>query len=191
MSRAASLILQAGLGLLLATGLATAAPARIDPVASRVGFNLQSHWGQTFTGSFPRHFGEVVPLPDGGHQVRLRLFTREVEIAGHPAYTRFTRGVGFFDAAHWPYVEFASDGYGPALLLEGGALGGTLSIRGIQRRATFVILPSTCARPGFGCDVVASGSIRRSDYGMSRWKFALSEQVLFSLRIRLLNEHAR
>lgn len=188
MSRTAVLLVQrTGLCLLLAAGFALATPSRIDPVASQVGFILQTRWGQTLEGRFPKHSGDAVQLTDGRHQVRLRLSTREVEIAGHPAYTRFTRGEGFFDAAHWPYVEFVSDGYGPALLRDGGSLGGTLSIRGIRRHETFQILPTTCARPGFDCDVVVNGSIRRSDYDMSRWDFALSGRVGFSLRIRLLD----
>jgi polyisoprenoid-binding protein YceI len=33
--------------------------------------------------------------------------------------------------------------------------------------------------------VVATGSIRRSNYGMDRWKFAVSEDVRFSLRMRV------
>jgi polyisoprenoid-binding protein YceI len=33
--------------------------------------------------------------------------------------------------------------------------------------------------------VVASGTIRRSNYGMDRWKFAVSEDVGFSLRMRV------
>ena len=172
-----------GAAMLAATTLALA--AEIDGVASRVGFQLQTRWGQVLEGRFPTVHGEVSELPGGRRQVRLLLSTRDVEIVGHPGYTRFTRGGGFFDADHWPQVEFLSDAYAPALLQHGGALTGTLRIRGVHRREVFVIQPSRCAQPGIGCDVVATGSIRRSNYGMDRWKFAVSEDVRFSLRMRV------
>jgi polyisoprenoid-binding protein YceI len=169
--------------MLATTALALA--TEIDGVASRVGFSMQTRWGQLLEGRFPTVHGEVSELPDGRHQVRLLLSTRDVEIVGHPGYTRFARGGGFFDADHWPQVEFLSDAYAPALLQQGGPLTGTLRIRGIHRREVFVIRPATCAQPGLACDVAASGSIRRSDYGMGRWKFAMSEDVGFSLRMRV------
>ena len=177
-----------GAWLLGATMLAVAELAfatEIDGVASRVGFSLKTRWGQVLDGRFPTVHGEVSELPDGRHQVRLLLSTRDVEIVGHPGYTRFTRGGGFFDSDHWPQVEFLSDAYAPALLQQGGALTGTLRIRGIHRREAFQIRPAGCARPGLECDVVASGTIRRSNYGMDRWKFAVSEDVGFSLRMRV------
>ena len=173
------------LGAALSALTALALAGEIDTVASRIGFTLQTRWGQTLEGRFPRYRGEVVELPDGRHQVRLLLSAADVEIVDHPGYTRFTRGRGFFDAAHWPQVEFVSDAYPPALLQHGGELLGTLRIRGVQRRETFVITPSACERPGRDCDVVASGSIRRGDYDMDRWNFALSQQVRFTLRMRM------
>jgi polyisoprenoid-binding protein YceI len=164
---------------------ALALATEIDGVASRVGFTLQTRWGQVLEGRFPTVHGQVSELPDGRHQVRLLLSTRDVEIVGHPGYTRFTRGGGFFDADHWPQVEFLSDAYAPALLQQGGPLTGTLRIRGIHRREAFVIRPAGCAQPGVDCDVVANGTIHRGDYGMGRWRLALSEEVAFSLRMRV------
>ena len=112
----------------------------------------------------------------------------DVEIVGHSGYTRFARGSGFFDAERWPLVEFISDPYPPELLQSGGALGGTLRMRGVQRREVFVLQPAGCARPGIDCDVVASGQVHRGDYGMRRWRVALDDEVRFSLRMRLRAE---
>ena len=39
---------------------------------------------------------------------------------------------------------------------------------------------------GTQCDVVASGSISRDDYGLDGWQFALMDRVRFNLRVRLL-----
>jgi polyisoprenoid-binding protein YceI len=158
--------------------------ADIDPAASAVGFTLKTRWGKTLVGHFPRYTGEIVGLPDGRHQVRLLLSARDVEIEDSPTYTRLTRGEGFFDAERYPRVEFVSDPYPARLLREGGRLGGVLRIRGVQRRETFEISPAACGRPAVACDVVATGSINRNDYGVDRWGFALSSRVVFSLRVR-------
>ena len=158
--------------------------AEIDPAASHVGFTLKTRWGKTLVGHFPHYEGQVVALPDGRHQVRLRLSAATVEIEGSPTFTRLTRGEGFFEADRYAWVEFVSDPYPDALTREGGRLGGSLTIRGIERRESFVIRPAACDRPGLECDIVARGSINRDAYGMGRWGFALSDRVVFSLRVR-------
>ena len=178
--------------LLLAASLACA--TELDPIASQIGFTLKTRWGQSLQGRFPEARGEVVELADGRHQVRLHLSARSVEIIGHPSYTRLTRGDGFFDAERYPQVEFVSEAYTPQLLHGGGALPGVLTIRDVRHREVFTISPATCAQPARDCDVVASGSIRRADFGMDRWTFALSDKVVFSLRVRVRADgadHAR
>jgi polyisoprenoid-binding protein YceI len=177
-----------GVALTLCAALATA--ARIDPVASHIGFTLKTRWGQVLEGRFPDAQGDVVELHDGHHQVRLQLATRTVEILGHDAYTRLTRGDGFFDADEYPWVQFVSDEYSADLLRDGGALTGVLTIRNVHRREVFTISPSSCAQPARQCDVIASGVIRRQDYGVNRWSFAMSDKVRFTLRVRVSDEVA-
>lgn len=173
---------------LLASALPVARATGIDPAASSIGFTLKTRWGKTLVGHFPRYEGAIAVLPDGRHQVRLRLSARDVEIEGSDTFTRLTRGEGFFDAANYPEVEFVSDPYPVALPREGGRLGGVLSIRGVQRREEFLLRPATCALPGIECDIAARGSIDRNRYGVDRWGFALSRRVIFNLRVRLLPE---
>ncbi|MDG6347354.1 YceI family protein [Luteimonas sp. 8-5] len=174
---------------LAATLLAAVAhAAAIDAAASQVGFHLVTRWGQSLDGRFNTIRGAVDDMGGDLRRVRLILSTSDVEIVGHPGYTRFARGSGFFDAERWPLVEFISDPYPPELLQTGGALGGTLRMRGVQRREVFVLQPAGCARPGIDCDVVASGRVRRGDYGMRRWRVALGDDVRFSLRMRLRAE---
>jgi polyisoprenoid-binding protein YceI len=170
--------------LTLALLMATARAAQIDPAASAIGFTLKTRWGKSLVGHFPHYEGEVAVLPDGRHQVRLRLAAAAVEIDGSPTFTRLTRGEGFFEADRFPWIEFVSDPYATSLTRHGGRLGGRLTIRGVERRETFVIRPATCEHPGTACDIVAKGSIDRNDYGMDRWGFALSGKVVFSLRVR-------
>ncbi|MDH5833360.1 YceI family protein [Luteimonas kalidii] len=170
--------------LLCTAGLLPAAAAEIDTAHSRIGFTLKTRWGQTLDGRFPQWQGEIVEVSAARRQVRLRLPTAEVEILGHPQYSKLTRGKGFFDAERHPYVEFVSDPYDDALLREGGLLGGALTIRGVRRREVFNLEPAACARPTLDCDVVASGVVYRSDYAMDRWAFALGDRVVFSLHLR-------
>jgi polyisoprenoid-binding protein YceI len=171
---------------LLAVLATAASAAMIDPVSSSIGFSLKTRWGQTLHGRFPNYTGEVAVLPDGRHQVRLRLSARDVEIVGNRTYTRMTRGAGFFDAARYPMVEFVSEAYPIELIRAGGRLGGLLTIRGVQRHEEFVLQPAVCERPAQECDVVATGSVDRNNYGVDRWSFALSSHVIFNLRVRTL-----
>ena len=159
--------------------------ADIDPQYTRVGFTLKTRWGQLLEGRFPQYEGRIETLADGRRRVRLRMSTREVEIVDHPNYTGFTRGEGFFEADRFPVVEFVSEPYSPPLIARGGPLAGQLSIREVTRRETFTVEPAACARPALDCDVVASGAVRRSDYGVDRWIFAVSDIVRFTLRLRL------
>jgi polyisoprenoid-binding protein YceI len=70
-------------------------------------------------------------------------------------------------------------------LHHGGSLPGLLTIRDVHRREVFTVAPATCAAPGRDCDVVVTGRIHRSDYGMGRWSFAMSDDVRFALRVRV------
>lgn len=176
----------AGAALLASAALGFA--AQVDPATSTVGFELRTRWGQVLQGRFRAVAGEVDSLPDGRRRVRLQLDTRGVEIAGHPGYTRFARGDGFFDVERWPTVEFVSDPYPISLLHDGGNLGGILTIRGIARHERFVVAPGGCDRPGIDCDVFAGGVIDRDEYGMDRWGIAIRDDVRFFLRLRLAGE---
>lgn len=177
-------VLAAVLLAVLAPAAAAAADVAVDTARSEVGFTLKTRWGQQLEGRLPVLDGEVAVLADGRRQVRLSLSARDVEILDHRNYTRMTRGKAFFDAERWPRVSFRSDPFDPALLRDGGALAGELGIRGIRRREVFEIEPAACARPLVDCEVVGGGAVRRGDYGLDRWSLALSEIVLFDLRIR-------
>ena len=166
--------------LLLAWALGT---MQIDP-ATRVGFTLQTRWGQTLHGRFPQVEGRIEIDAADRRRTLLRLDTRLVEIADSPRYSRFARGPRFFDAERFPHVEFISDPYSARLLHEGGILHGELRLHGVQRRESFTVLPSDCARPGIDCDIVAHGTVRRSDYRLDSWRMALREPVQFTLRVR-------
>ncbi|MGQ4660844.1 YceI family protein [Lysobacter sp. F6437] len=156
-----------------------------DPVHTRFGFELRTRWGQRVDGRFPNHDGALEILPDGRHQVRIRLMTAAVEVEGSERYAELARGERFFDAANYPVIEFVSEPHPAELAHDGGKLRGRLSMHGVSRIETFVVAPATCARPGRDCDVVASGSVDRDDYGLDHWRLALTDKVSFDMRVRL------
>jgi polyisoprenoid-binding protein YceI len=161
-----------------------------DHAHSRIGFELQTRWGQRLQGLFPDYDGNVEVLPDGRHRVRMALRTASVEIVGHPNYTNFSRGDGFFDAERYPEIRFVSDPYPVALLRSGGALHGELEMHGRRRRQAFTIAPAPvdCVRPAYDCDLQVEGSVRRGDYGIDAWQLAVRDRVRFVLRVRLGKE---
>lgn len=159
----------------------------LDTRRSDIGFSLKTRWGQQLEGRFDDWRGDILVLPDGRHQVRLVLDAESVEIIDSRAYTRITRGPGVFDVARFPEIRFVSDPFPATLPRDGGEMTGVLSIRGVQRRETFRITAATCVRPAVDCDVLGEGDVRRSQYAMDRWGYALADQVRFTLRIRALD----
>lgn len=164
---------------------AHASDLRFDMARSQFGFELDTRWGQQLLGRFPRFDGKVVALADGSQQVQLRMYTRDVEIVGHPRYTKWARGERFFAADTWPAVVFVSRPYDPAVVRAGGPLAGSLSIRGVTRPETLTVQKAACDRAGLDCDVVVTGTIRRSHYGMNAFGLAMADKVTFVLRSRL------
>jgi polyisoprenoid-binding protein YceI len=177
-----------GLALACASGFVSARAQPLDPARSRIEFELRTRWGQAIVGHFPRYEGEVVVLADGRHEVRIRLAAASLEVEGSPRYTRFARGERFLDAGRHPWVEFRSDPYVGELVRSGGPLHGTLTMHGVTRRETFVLAPSDCARPARDCDVLAQGHVLRTHYGVESWRWALTDDVNFRLRVRLKGE---
>lgn len=173
------------LAMLLLADVPAAGGQPVDPGRSQAGFEIQTRWGQRLRGEFARFSGSADQRPDGTRQVRLLIEAASVDIKGHANYTRFARGEGFFDAARHPHIEFVSHPYAPGLLRDGGPMAGRLRLRGVEREAVFQIEPASCGRPAVDCDVVASGSVDRIDFGMDRWRVAIRDQVRFELRVRL------
>ncbi len=164
-------------------GVAGGHDLEIDADASQVGFSLRTRWGQELQGRLPEWRGVVVEMPGGQWQVRMRVDARQVEIVGHPRYTRLTRDEGFFHVRRWPDMELQSDPFPPALLLQGGELSGIVGMRGVRRAEVFNIEPAACDRPLLDCPVVVSGEVSRADYGMDRWTLALGDGVRFHLSL--------
>jgi len=99
-------------------------------------------------------------------------------------YEGWAKSAEFFDASHFPQIAFSADPFPLSRLTAGGAIEGTLTIRGNARHATFQIDHAECDAPLSGaCAVVAQGALRRSDFGMRSRRGALSDKVALSLSI--------
>ncbi|MNM58479.1 YceI-like domain protein [compost metagenome] len=159
---------------------------QIDTARSQFGFEIRTRFGQKIEGNFPRFEALSTQLPDGRHQVRLRMYAQYVEIPDKPRYTAWMRGEDFFDVARYPLIEFQSDPYLPSVIEHGGEVQGWLTIRGISRRETLRLAEPECARPGYDCDLVSRGTVLRGRYGMDSWQMALGDRVTFILRTRLV-----
>ena len=99
---------------------------------------------------------------------------------------RVDRYFRVFHNARYPYIEFVSEPHPDDLVRNGGRMRGRLSMHGISRVESFHLSAPACDAPGKDCDVVASGSISRDDYGLDGWQFALMDRVRFNLRVRLV-----
>jgi polyisoprenoid-binding protein YceI len=119
-------------------------------------------------------------------KVDARIDVNDVHMrsAGNEAWVKSGE---FFDAEHFPQIQFISDPFPLALLKNGGKVDGTLTVRGATRRARFELAESDCpdaiART---CPVEAAGTIRRSDFGMRSRRGALSDKVQLELSVYVL-----
>ena len=172
-------------GVLLAVPVLAQGRNDFDPDNTRLGFELRTRWGQVLDGVFRHYEGSVEHLPDGRQQVRLRMYTRDVEIVGHPRYSEWARSEQFFDADRYPVVTFTSRPYDPLLLYDCCMLKIQLPPKSTLRPRTTLVGSGACPRPAVGCDVVATGAVRRSDYDMDDWMLAVSDRVVFVLRARI------
>ena len=107
------------------------------------------------------------------------------------SYENWVKSAEFFDVEHYPDIRFHSDSFPLSRLQGGGELPGTLTMRGIEKPVTFEVRPSTCERPAIDCTVEAQGTVRRSEFGMSTRRAALSDRVELSFSVRIMAPGAR
>lgn len=172
----------------LGTGLwATQALARDIPndgQHSVARFQLDLPLGRELDGQFPLMKTEWLPQADGRWRVAVSLPTDDVKIPGRPQYTRIMRGKMFFDSLHHPRVHFLSDAFDAPLLTTGGAMSGVMEIRGVKRRQTLRLAPTTCRPPAPRlCVIEVQGEVSRAGYGMTSLKSVVGDAVKFRLRV--------
>jgi polyisoprenoid-binding protein YceI len=176
-------------GLCLAglVGVAMASPTResFDPARSAASFGVKLRLSGDVPGHFRHTDGELEPEPDGRWRVQVRVDARGLKLGGPAWMLRNTRSKNFLDVENHPEIRFTSQPFDRALLASGGPLKGQLDLRGHSRAVTFTLAPSTCKRPGHGCDLRVLGIISRRSFGMTSQRIWLRDEVAFDIRVRL------
>lgn len=163
----------------------------IDSAHSRAEFDVKVLWLIGVHGSFNEVYGDVaLDRFRSMARVDARIRINNVTMRNQK-YEDWIKSPEFFDAKNFPEIRFVSDWFDIARLEHGGALEGTLTMRGASHHERFEIAPSACAPDAANaCPANVAGSVRRSDYGMSSRRGALSDKVDLSFSIFVIPEDA-
>jgi polyisoprenoid-binding protein YceI len=159
----------------------------VDPVHSRVGFEVKHLGIATFRGSFSGFAGEVKVGPAGIEGIEGSIEVGSVEVpdstlAGH------LLSPDFFDAGNHPTGSFSST----ALRPEGDdryVVTGDFTLRGVTRSIELEVSVDG-AGPGMDgtpvLSLTASGAINRNDFGISWGATVESGAAVVSEQVRLV-----
>jgi polyisoprenoid-binding protein YceI len=168
--------------ILFAAGLARADEPELDHVEldstrSHAEFGVKVVWLVPVHGRFGKVQGTVdVDRFRNFASVDARIDANAVEM-GSKNYEEWVKSDEFFDVAEHPEIRFVSESFPLQRLRRGGQLSGTLTMRGTEQPATFDLAAATCDHPAYDCPIIVTGSIRRSAFGMSSRRGALSDKV--------------
>ena len=171
------------LGLLLA-GSANA--AQIDSGSSLASFTIHPRLPMPSQGRFESLSGSLIALPIQKWKVEVQVDARKLSFKGPQWLATMAHSEAFLDAEKHPNIQFTSEPFSKTLLEKGGDLQGQLLLRGQQKTVRFHIEKSTCAKPGYDCELIVNGSVMRREFGMQAYRFSIKDNVDFEFRIRLL-----
>lgn len=174
--------------LLLATENVLAAPVtyQIDPTHTFPSFEI-SHFGfSTYRGRFDKSSGAVTLDRDkktGSADVTIDVASVST---GVPKLDDHLRNADFFDATKYPSIRFKSQDFkfsGDKLV----AVNGALTMHGVTKPVSLTISSFRCGEhplkkmPMCGAD--ASTTLKRSDFGISKYSPNIGEDVLLRIEI--------
>jgi len=166
----------------------------IDTAHSSAEFAVRVMWLIPVHGHFGTLHGTIaVDRFRNTASVDARINADDVHMRSH-GDEAWVKSAEFFDTANYPEIHFVSDSFSLKRLVTGGEIEGTLTIRGISKRARFDISESDCTDAiARDCPAEAEGTIRRSDFGMRSHRAALSDKVelTFSIRVQPMVAPAR
>lgn len=169
------------------TAVAMVEPLRIVPARSEVLFRIGLMLFFDARGHFGEVAGEIERAPD-----TVRVSARIPVASAHmdsERYARMLKGPKFLAGDEHPWIEFRSDALDPDQLDAGGSIAGEVCMRGVCRRESFQLHQLDCRyHSGTGvaeeCEMIVSGSLQRTRYGMRSHRGALKNQI--ELRMRLV-----
>jgi len=162
------------------------APLTLDPVRSSAEFEVKVLWLIGVHGRFGQVRGTIAVDREHASVVAdARIDVGTITMRNH-SYEDWVKSAEFFDAAKFPQIHFVSEAFAQDRLRSGGEIAGTLTVRGVDRRIVLEVEPSDCPDAvARNCAVEASGSIRRSDFGMRSRRGTLSDKVELHFSIYL------
>ncbi|MGA3001070.1 MAG: YceI family protein [Acetobacteraceae bacterium] len=161
----------------------------LDQRYGSIAFSVTNFGAFSSLGTFPRFMGKL--LIDRVHPEKTKIDVEADATSVRVPWdsgTELLRGPDFFDIAHYPEVRFVSDaikGVDPRHFL----IQGILEIRGIKRPLT---LDATLDREHTNmangdeiADFSVTGTLHRSDYGMTSQQIMISDQVKLQIAARI------
>jgi len=158
----------------------------LDPARSSAEFEVKVLWLIGVHGRFGQVHGSIRVDAEHIHaSADARIAVGTITMRNH-SYEEWLKSPEFFNAAAHPEILFASRAFALETLRKGGEVTGSLTIRGIERPIVLQIDPSACPEAvAVDCPVQASGSIRRSEFGMHTRRGSVSDKVELQFSIYL------
>lgn len=184
--------LAAGLAGLAAIPARAALPSRyvFDQHQGRLEFTARHLGVLSSTGRFEDFSAELLIDPDRPLATTVAVTVRTAAVAlAYPGAVDLLRSPEFFDVAEYPEARFdgAATGQGS---LDRFALAGNLTIRGVTRpyamQARLLGRRRDAARGVDVADFSATGSMKRSEFGMTAEAAAISDTIGLSVRVSLI-----
>jgi len=161
----------------------------LDQRYGSIAFSVTNFGAFSSTGTFPRFIGKL--LIDRSHPEQTKIDVEADATSVRVPWsdgTELLRGPEFFDIAHYPEIRFVSDaikGVNPRHFL----IQGMLEIRGIRRPltldATLQQEHTSAANGDEIADFSVTGTLSRSDYGMTSDRIMISDQVKLQIAARV------
>ena len=178
--------------LLLSPLLAAAGQTdfHIDPDASQAVFQVRLFWLDNVNGHFTHVNGDVVPGPHPDSWVVDATIPVNSVAMPSSRMRQWVLAPSFFDVEHHPTIHFVSSPVALAELDHGGTLTGYLTLRGVTAPIHFAVEPAHCTAnfTATPCKIVLRGNLRRSTFGMTSDRLAISDSVDLNLSITLQRE---
>lgn len=156
---------------------------KIDSDASQALFQVTLRVPVKAEGRFQSIEGEVMVLPELKRSVRVHLNARELAMGGPAWVQKTTVSEPFLDTGRHPDIDFQSLPFSEQVLISGGQIKGTLTLKAVSRPVLFQVSPSRCRRPGFTCPIEVSGTLDRRDFAMTAHRWSLRDEVRFSFKL--------
>lgn len=153
-----------------------------DTASATAGFRVRAG-GAPLRGTFKRLRGQLHVGPgERAACVNTELDATSVAMR-NDTFAAWARSSEFFDAEMHPQLQFKSVPFDPRMLMQGGVIEGSLTLRGTTRRQRLRAEPARCgSQPQAICKIRLHGTMRRSAFGMRSRRLFVSDHVELDLR---------